>query len=379
MSATTLATSPTYVVPSRQAALTFTLGETGSNYARIWCTAAPVGSALRASLDKSTQNRIELFVTDGGAAHPISYKFDKGGAYTLVSQEYTRGASQFGGAYQNAAGSAPSETKVGTEHTITLYIGQRMTSKVGAARDIGTLVLWVWNDTIRGTTLATHGEASPAIVSPATPNAVAASEASAVKTALAALADVAVATAVGTVSTITAEMVTKINAHFAKTTGSPATHAAADTNDPLTVDLGSASTPSDLQTFASKALIAMRYHYTNDATLGGTSSGIDSAGYHVVSAAKKNDFLDAPLFRSVGALDEAYRALADIWRSYEAHRVSTAVHGSADTTNTLTALPALLSVHKEFLAVLASASPTTPPTQSSGAMTLMQQAGMQES
>jgi hypothetical protein len=377
MAATTLATSPVYVVPHRPASLTFTLGESGANYARIWCTAAPIGSKLRKLLDESTQSRVRLFETDG-VANPIEYKFEKGGAYTLVSQEYTRGASAYGGAYEHAAGSAPSETKVGTEHTVTLYVGQRMTSKIGSQKDTATLVIWVWNDTIRQTTLAAHGEATPAVISPSTPNATAASDSTALKTALTNLIGVAVATAIGTVATITSEMVTKINAHFAKVSGSPGTHAAADTDNPLTVDIGSASTPAELQTFVSKILIALRYHYLNDATLGGTNSGIDSAGYHVVSAAKKNDFLDAPLFRSVGSLDEAYRALADIWRSYEAHRASTVVHGTADSTNTLTTLPKLLLVHKEFFIVLASASPTTPPTQSSGAVVLMQQAGFLE-
>lgn len=377
MAATTLATAPTYVVPNVEATLTFTLGETGANYARIWCTAAPAGSKLRKLIDESTQSRVELFTTDAGSTSPIKYTFEKGGAYTLVSQEYTRGASVYGGGYENSADSAPSETKVGSEHTITHYVGQRMTSKVGAGANTATLVVWVWNATIRKTTLFAHKEASPTIEKPSSPSAAATIDASAVVTALANLVDVAVSTAVGTVATIVSEMITKINAHEPLTTS--ATHANADNDNAIALGYATATTPADLVASVSAILLSLRRHYTNDNVAAGTGAGgVDSADYHHPASAKVNDYLDAPLFRSVGSLEEAYRALADIWRSYEAHRVSTAVHGAADSTNTLTTLPKLLLVHKAVFDVLAAASPTTPPTQSSGAMLLLQQAGFTE-
>jgi hypothetical protein len=84
-----------------------------------------------------------------------------------------------------------------------------------------------------------------------------------------------------------------------------------------------------------------------------------------------------PLYQSVGSQEEAYAALADIWRAHEGHRVNLTVHGTADAATSMSALPKILVVHREFLEVLASLSPAAPPAQSSGGQLLISVGGFQ--
>ena len=67
-----------------------------------------------------------------------------------------------------------------------------------------------------------------------------------------------------------------------------------------------------------------------------------------------------------------------MWRSYEAHRISS-VHMTPDTANFLSPLPLLLNVHRLFLQELASLNPTTPITENSAKTILVHGAGFEES
>ncbi len=362
-----------YAPPGRETQVIFTLTESATNFIRVWVTAAPPGSKLRKELDESTHNRFLVHQGDGGSDTPWRNIFDIGGKYTFVAQEYTRGTA-YGGGYQGSLAGAPSETKVGTESTLSLFIGQRMTSEISTGEDRATVVVWAWDETIRETSLAVHGEESPAIQNDTpTPRALAAMESAAVTTALLALRNQSVATAVGSASSILLDIVSKWNAHVADATS----HEDADSDNEIPLGLGSGVSPVNLKDSLSEILPLIRQHYLNDAVKGGVTNGRDSGNYHNVGT-KKNDNVNMPLVQAFGGLSDSYWALADLWRSYEAHRVSTSVHDVADSTNSLSALPLLLQVGLQFFTVLASTSPTVPPTQSSGAITLMSGAGFSE-
>jgi hypothetical protein len=142
----TLSTVPAYPPPNWETRVTFTLTESNTNWVRVWVTAAPEGSELRAKLDaKAALNRFEVYAGPGGANALWKQTFGVGGKYTLVAQEYTRGATEFGGGYQNDARGAQTETKVGAESTLSLHIGQRLTSTISAGADSVDLALWVWD------------------------------------------------------------------------------------------------------------------------------------------------------------------------------------------------------------------------------------------
>lgn len=362
---TTAATIPTYPVPDRPVQVVFSIT---ANFVQVWCTVAPEGSELSEKLKKTTQNRFLVYRGDGGANNPWRYKFDKGGKYTFVAQEYTRGTA-YGGGYEGDPNGVQSETKSGSEDTISIYIGQRMTSPIGVAPDSATLVMWVWNDTIRPTTLAVQGENTPAIIADVpTPRAKSAIEASAVVTALAALKNVAVSTAVGNIATIVSEMVTDLNAHNA---AGATTHNAADTANAIKAELGAGPTPANLPEFVNSALLYQRRHRLNDdGAVSSNLGGVGSANYHNTGI-RLADFAYMPLYQSVSGMEDGYAALADIWRAHEGHRTNLNVHGTADVTHTLATLPLLLQVHLQFLTVVAALSPSVAPAQSSGATTLI--------
>jgi hypothetical protein len=389
---TTLSTLPVYPVPARQTAVIFTLTESGSNYVRVWCTAAPPGSELRKALDGTSdpptepRSRHEVYKGDGGADKPLRRVFETGGRYVLVAQEYTKNATAFGGGYEGDPDGYESETKVGSEATLELFIGQRMTSEIRVAGESVTVVLWVWDDTIRATTVATHGEKSPTLLATSpTVKVQAAMESAAVIAALAALADDAVTTAIGTPATILGNgaggFTKEWNDHLADT----APHATADTENGIPTGLASAASADNLSDTVNECLLLIRYHYTNDAVKAGADppgAGRDTGDYHVPAAVHGNDNVNMPLFRSVGDPRDAYWAVADIHRSYEAHRVSAVgtggIHDSPDSTNVLTALPSLLALGSAVFTVWAATSPTTPATQSDGAMALIAKAGFTE-
>lgn len=373
-----MATTPEYPVPNRTVAITFTKTNATSDYIRVWMTDAPVDSEERQAIEDGGLGRFQFWEGDSGGRKEFVPR--KGGIYRLVAQEYTRSATH-GGRYENDPEGAPSAVKVGSEYSISLTIGQRMVMDCGAGQDTASLVLFVFGSTIRATSLADHGETTPVVKDGATDRAKMALATTAVKNAARALADVAVSTAVGTVSTILSEMVDEFNDHLTQAS----VHQNNDTDNDLDGAFASSVTPETFPATVSRLLSAVRQHFTNDNGQGPGTAGLDPASgdttpnaYHHVSV-PVFDLTNMPLFSSVSGTAESYRALADIWRAYESHRVSTAVHDNQDSTNTLTTLPALLTVHKEFFSQLAAISPTVPETQTSGAVQLMTQVGAKES
>jgi hypothetical protein len=376
----TLATVPTYPVPGRQMRVTFTLTGPSANYYRAWVTDAPAGSELRKRLNDTGVTRTQ--VAEGDAATVWEFEPDRGGCYRVLVQEYTLGASDHGGGYEGDPDAAPSETKVGSETTLALYVGQKMVSQCGAGQDTADLVLYVWDATIRSTTLDAHGEVSPRIENASSPRASMAAVSPNTVTALAALSDVAVTTAIGTIATIVNDLISNFNSHLSQ--GS--VHQANDTDNDINVGFRDAQTPNTLARTVSECLTRWRQHMTNDNGLGiglaGTDPSTDPpdvtpAPYHDVGGAKI-DWTNLPVMTSVGDLSSAYRAIGDLWRCHEAHRVNTGVHDTSDTTNDLAALPALLTVHRRFFEAIAAISPTVPDSQSSGAVLLMSQTGARE-
>lgn len=370
----TLSTLPTYAAPGREAKVIFTLTQSGTNFVRVWVTKAPAGSDLRKKLDKTTQNRFPVYNGEGGSDYPWRNTFDIGGKYTLVAQEYTRGATAYGGGYKGSPDGDQSETKVGSESTLSLFIGQRLTSEIKAEADRATVVLWVWNDSIRETTLELHGEQSPAIqLDSPTPRALAASEDTSVTSALTDLIDLTVTSAVGDMASVLANLIAKWNAHLTQS----GVHNANDTLNAIPVGLSGSVSSASIATALSEILPKIRYHYSNDIVLGGVSSGRDTGGFHDVSG-KKNDAVNLPIISGASDLAGAYWMLADLCRAFEGHRPSVDFHDVADSGNDLTPRPALMALGEAFLSVVASTTPLTPPTQSSGAMKLIAAAGFEE-
>ncbi len=370
---TTLSVSPAYPVPGRECSLTFVVSG-GANFAKIWIVKAPQGSKLRTKIDSSVESRLPFQF--GAVSTPIQFTPDVGGIYTFVVQGYVKGASSYGGSYENDPSGNETETPIGAESNLTVQVGQRVTQKVGKSPDSATLTLWIFGSTIRGTTLAVHGEASPSLSKPASTKAGIAVESTAVQDALLPLVDADVATALGDLGTIVLNLGTIINGHLAN--GS--VHNAADAVNVIPVGLTSSVSPNDLPKVMSSIFGSLKRHFQNDD--GGKTTGVvpgpDSADYHQLAGILKEDTIDLPIFDSVGDLETAYAGIADVWRSYEAHRQNLGVHLLVDSTNVLSPLPAVLQLHQLFISVLASIAPVVPPTINSGVVTAVSTAGFKE-
>lgn len=349
--AITLAQVPTYPAPGRKVRVTVSASG-GGDFARVWLTDAPLGSEWRKKLAESTASRLEIAACDVGQA--FEFTPDVGGAYVCAAQEYTLGATAHGGAYDGDPDGYQTETKVGSESTLYLYVGERLKQTIGTGADTAVLAVWVWNDTIRQTTLAEHGEVTPALSNPSTDRARIASLDAAVVVALTALVNQSASTALGTLSTVLTNIGTKLLAHEALLTS----HANADEdNEPDTrVDL--ASGVEGVVTAAQNLATLLSRHIRNDDAGSGTLTAASS--YHVISAVPVIDWTNIPAFQNCATIEQALSVIASVWEAYESHRVSTAVHIAADSTNTLTSLPLLLRVHKAFSAAVRAMAPTAP-------------------
>jgi len=378
--AVSLTTAPLLVVPTKRVRISATLSG-GGNFWRLWCVNAPAGSAMRAQLDASEASRIEVFSGDDVVV--FETQLEVGGAWSFVAQEYTKGASTYGGGYQSDPASAPTETKIGGENNLTIHVGTRLTTRVGVASlGLATLTLWVFNATIQSTNLSIHGEETPSLTTPTTERARIALEQTAVQAAVAALAGVAAATALGAPGTMLADMVVKFADHFQDVGG--AFHASragfVDANNgPATERIGTDLTTPSGQALAAGFLLRYLGNHQQNLSASGAEGGTPPTGYHEDAAGDPvKDTTNALTAGAPGSADQATlrAAIADLFQRYEAHRASGTYHGVTDGVNVLAGtLPLLLALDAAVLASLRAQTPPTPPTYGSGTVALIQGGG----
>ena len=373
--AASVTTIPTYAVPNKKASVIFQPGNGATNFVRVWCTAAPEGTAIREQIDANRLNRALIYEGTGGSSYPLRITFEKGGAYTLILQEYTKG-NAWGGGYEGDPRGAPSETLVDAEQSHALYVAQRLTQTVGVSPDTATLVLHVVNATVRPTAEAIHGERTPAIIDSSSDKAAAAAKESAVQTAVDLLAN---DTVVGIGGSVDAQIVFGCMAAFAAHAANATHHAAADSVNAaaaLTAQIDLAATqPAAMATVINRGRQLFALHMQNadeDDPTPGAVAHHDDGGVFIDSASQL-----LPITADAGDPATIYAALADWVRAHELHRVA-ALHESSDVTNTLTlAARALANVHRQFLEALTETI-SPPPGQTSGATTLITHAGFTE-
>lgn len=372
--AVTLATVVTYPLPGLIPARATLSG--GGNYWRAWCTAAPIGSKLRNAIDQDVAARV--LAAEGGTVETVQLELDVGGAYTFACQEYTKGASTYGGGYSESPDGFTTETKVGAENTQTLYVGQRLVTRMGApGYGYADVAVHVWNATIRPTTLALHGEVTPAVVATSSPQAAVAAQNATFLTTLATMGNVAASTAIGALDTLCAELRTDIPLHF---NNSPATRyhdnagaPAPDTDNDTAIERLpiTPGTPAGYVAFLNTVRDRLQRHMTN-------SPGL----YHgLVATGPDPDYTNALLSPIPAGADmsQVLAAAADTVSRYNAHLADVTHHLNADVTNGITtALGALAQTHRDFIAALRPLSPTPPATLNSGAVALIHGAGFYE-
>jgi len=356
----TATTSVTYPAPRTPIQVSFGTTASGANFVRLACTGAPTGSKEKAKLDANASSEVVVFEGDSTS----QWRFNPGaaGRYVFTAYEIQKGAAAYGGGYQDAPDTYQSESILAS-NSLSIYVGDWVTTQLGTAPDTATLRLLVVNDTIRQTTLTTHEEATPAIVGARTPLADSAATSATMTDAIAALVDVAASTALGNPGAVLQNIMTQYAAHRA----SAAYHYSADTDNAISTAYSNPTSPGGIASSATESARLMSRHIRND-----DGTGVGSQSWHQSGGQTAADMANSFILNSASSADRRSQLslIADLWRVYESHRV-TSVHQASDTANACTALPAILEIHRKFLAAIAAASPDTPTGANPGTTTLV--------
>jgi hypothetical protein len=365
--AITVTQFPTYPIAGRQTRLQFAC-TAGGNYIKVFLTAAPRASTHHATLERLESSGV--LIHEGPDSVEWLFTADAPGVYAVNLQEIRRSASDFGGSFEGDTRGYTSQELLSTTST-SVTTGTRMTMPVGSGVDIGTLVLYMFGTTCRGTTEDEHGEVTPAIVECRTPRIETAARSANVVAALTALRNRDPA---ALMSSVPATVFGNIAATFALHRASAVFHDNADTDNVVDSSYYFPENPKRLAESVGRLLQAFRRHQQND-----DGTGVGNGAYHQSGGGTTNasDYDHATTVDVPGSQEEAIRALADLWWAYEAHRAD-GIHAAADGANTLTALGpvSIWQVHRYVLSELASVAPTAHATDNAGAVTLSAGFGM---
>jgi len=307
----------------------------------------------------------------GDVGDTWDWKPDASGTFTFAAEEITKGASTHGGGYLGDPDGYTTETILNTATGLLIYVGTRLTAKIGAGADTATLAFYVINSTIRKTTLYQHGELTPVILNPSTDKARMAAESSTVQTELLSFNGTTCAGALGTPSSIIDDLIAKYELHRA----SGVYHASADATNTVAASFRTPGSPTGVARSANELRLKLARHMGND----NAGAGIGTAAYHVVSGNTRADQLHSTIVSGASEQDplQTMLMIADLWRAYEAHRVDTTYHiGGGDTTNAASALQVIPRTYYRFLEALQAASPTAPATENPGVVLLVHSGGL---
>jgi hypothetical protein len=349
----------------------------GGNFWRAWCTSAPVGSHFRLELDS---NLVSVPAAAEGVASDVpEVDLDVGGAYTFSVQEYTKGATDYGGGYAESPDGYQSETKVGVPVDSVIYVGQRMVTTVGAPQyGQAQAVVWVFNTRIEPTSLKVHGVATPAFVNPSNGRAAVACQNPTALATLATLGGVPAATVIGALDALCTEMRTDIPLHF---NNKPATlyH-----TDALGADLSDTDHDTDIEQLPAVPATPAGFVAFFNTVRANLAQHMASKPrqYHQPAAGFAPDYVNALLAPLPSGADMAQVLVAagDIYDMYNRHIKDATVHRNVDVTNQLTtALGQLTQTHRDFVAAMRPLAPTVPAALNPAAVQLVHGAGFQES
>lgn len=356
-----LSTSPAYPTAGQRVRVSWT-GASG-NYVRVWLTAAPLASKYRAQLDESDSNRVQLH--EGDVAASWTFEPDVGGGYVLTVQEYDKGASSYGGGHALSTDAYQTETKNGSESSLTLYCAQWVEVPVGTGGLRARLRMLVHGDQVRATTVQSHGEKTPRLIPvddvPAVEAAIADST---VLTKLAALDAEDLTADLDSLVTVFEDIRTNFTAHLSQSGvhNSDDIDNACGTAFRLTAGASISAINSSVQALARR----MEHHMLNRKDGG----SIGDEEYHYAAGAALPDDVNLPQVQGVSNVATAWNALLAMHRAYEGHRVS-GIHDASDSTNTLAALNPAGQLFSAYYDAVGTTTPTAAATQNAGVLALV--------
>lgn len=362
--AITITQTPAY--PKAGTPVRCVVATTAGNWVRVWVVDAPPTSEWRARLDEQG-GRVELAAI--GAGEAFSFADQAPGRYVLAAQAYTQAGRASGGGYAGSPAGHTTETKEGTEEALYLDYGTRLTTRVGVPPDTATLVVWVWGDTIRPTSMAQHGEVSPAIINAATARAAVAAVASGTTAARAALHNATVEAAHGDPAARLEALVDDFGEHIASETF----HATSDADNVVSPGFSGGDGAEFLIRGVTELAVKLSRHIRND-----SGGGTGTAAYHDPDddSLPDTDWANVPTAVSAGDLPSALSLLASIESALRAHRVSD-VHNELDEPAALD-VTGLGLLRYRFTEAARQDAPDAPDTVGPGAALLIHGEGFAE-
>lgn len=360
-----LNTTPDYALPG-VVDVEVVAEASGANFAQLWITDAPDGSDFAKKLAATESARVLVAEVDSGATVPM--RLDKPGVYVFTGQEHTRGTESHGGTYEGDPEGYLVNTPVGGEQTsLTIAIGDRMTLDIGLPT-VGraTLVVHVWADRVRPTSLALHKEKTPALVNPTTPAAAAAAANSTVQAAVAAFENASISAMTTGLTTLWAELINDIPLHFNNDTDS--WHANADDDNDTAIERlpTNPASPEGWARAVSTMAERLRLHFTN------SNETTEVAGRYHVPADYNNLAIVQGVSPRGANMASVFAAIAGIYQAYSDHINDATIHATADGgTHTIAAtLSAPVELNRAFLAALKPLQPTAADNQNAGTVRL---------
>jgi hypothetical protein len=364
-----LVSLPVYPIPEQRCELTFSGLDPATNQITIYPVSAPIGSRVRGDIDASKGTRVEEYT--GKSSLPWVFTPDVGGRYVFNVEESTINAPR-GKRFDLDTYGSP-DPAIAQTSTVSLFVGERMTLSLGESPHAAQLACYVWNETIRATTLAVHGEDTPALSGATSPrSAIAILDA-------ALLADVATmsgSTVAAFTGTFADQFVICRDAYDLHLTD--ATFGGQHEN-PDDLNLCGEGLRATDQTLAQTALSEFRRRLSAHAVTMTDSGGL---GVHWEYPDSASDAFI--LSGSSGSRSEQYLALADIIVRLENHLAAFGPggvdwHVGVDNPGTVLGICPMLTLCRDYLRALGSEIVSIPDGRNAGAAKLEQLAGFEKS
>jgi hypothetical protein len=354
----TIVTEPTYLLPGKEAQII--ASASSGNMTEVVCTSAPTGSEIQSRLEDEDREELQIYPpTQTGIKR--AFTFDAPGKYVCTIREYQKGGVTFGGDYADDPEGYKSEDKL-SETSYSFTVGQRLTAPLRMGNDTGTVTMYVWDDTVRGTNVPVHGEKSPRFDGDTERMKIAERDTNVVA-ALTALEDQTAATIASSLATVADDLIDTFNDHIGRTSQ----HGSADSDSTINTNYKGACTQEALGEAITTLVQHARYHYLNQTS---TGSGIGSKDWHAPA-----DWDNLPSVTGAQDALTASVALASLWTSINTHRLDDGPHTSTGS-DAPTALPPLLNLYRRINDVAKSDNPTAPNVENPGATLLVARAGL---
>lgn len=361
----TISTTPTEPLADRRCRVTVHC-DRGGTHVRVWCTAAPLGTKLRADLDKGVA-QVALHPSPVLDEQSFDFTPEKGGVYVLTLDELR--VNRFGGTYEGDPRGGPSETLLHSAPGVQLRVLSALTQRIGVGVDFATLRLFVSGDAIASTTVQAHGEITPVLeLAPsATPRARTAAEWESTKSAVTRLTQFTVSDAIGDMADFIGKMVDRFDQHRVQN----GVHSEDDTDNVVGEAFEDPRTLAVQVKALSRLRTALRNHMSNTNPAAAENPGQPgSASYHtkvdfrrtLLSGAEPSESDPTTIF---AAAADTYRVMVEHFRDDDGQ-----VHENGTSMSGITT-PPIAFLFLNFVTQLAALSPEPPATMHSGAALLI--------